>query len=185
MGTVRETVKKGGKTMSAMMFDNALVTSMIEEAIAFCVEKMGAKTREEVVNAISNGDCAACDYLKYSLAKKVGECLGSMDETVKAIYIYEPEYGSGVDNFLDHSLGLKSGINLVAWVERKTAALSSVIASLNDALVEACKRLSTSGNGLRYLLDVKLADDNEVTNRLGYGALVHSIYVRPTEVWSR
>ena len=171
--------------MSAMMFENALVTSMVEEAIAFCAEKTGARTREEAVDAISNGDCAACDYLKYSLAKKVGECLGSMDETVKAVYIYEPEYGAGVDNFLDHSLGLKSGINLVAWVERKTAALSSVIASLNEALVEACKRLGTSGNGLRYLLDVKLADDNEVANRRGYGALVHSIYVRPTEVWSR
>ena len=123
--------------------------------------------------------------MKYSLAKKVGECLGSIDETVKAVYIYEPEYGAGVDNILDHNLGLKSGINLVAWVERKTAALASVVASLNEALVEACKRLGASENGLRYLLDVQLADDNEVANRLGYGALVHSIYVRPTEVWSR
>jgi hypothetical protein len=168
-----------------MMFDNALVTSMVEEAIAFCAEKTGARTREEVVDAISNGDCAVCDYLKYSLAKKVGECLGSMDETIKAVYIYEPEYGVGADNHLDHGLGLRSGINLVAWVERKTAALASIVASLNEALVEACKRLSTSENGLRYLLDVKLTDDNEVTNRLGYGALIHSIYVRPTEVWSR
>jgi hypothetical protein len=171
--------------MSAMMFDNALVTSMVEEAIAFCAEKTGARTREEVVDAISNGDCAACDYMKYSLAKKVGECLGSMDETVKAIYIYEPEYGSGMDNHIDHNLGLKSAINLVAWVERKTAALSSIVASLNDALVEACKRLNAPENGLRYLLDVKLTDDNEVTNRLGYGAIVHSIFVRPIEVWSR
>ena len=32
--------------MSAMMFDNALVTSMMEEAIAFCAEKTGAGTRE-------------------------------------------------------------------------------------------------------------------------------------------
>ena len=171
--------------MSAMMFENALVTSMVEEAIAFCAEKTGAKTREEVVDAVSNGDCAACDYLKYSLAKKVGECLGSMDETIKAIYIYEPEYGAGVDNHLENSLGLRSGINLVAWVERKTAALSSIVASLNEALVEACKRLGTSENGLRYLLDVQLADDNEVAKRRGYGALVQSMYVRPTEVWSR
>ena len=171
--------------MSARMFDTALVTSMMEEAIAFCAEKTGAKTREEVVDAISNGDCVACDYLKYGLAKKVGECLGSMDETVKAIYIYEPEYGVGAGNRLENRLGLKSGINLVAWVERKTAALSSVIASLNEALVEACKRLGTSGNGLRYLLDVKLADDNEVASRRGYGALVHSMYIRPTEVWTR
>ena len=167
-----------------MTFDNTLVTGMMEEAIAFCVEKIDAKTREEAVDAIQV-DCAACDYLKYGLAKKVGECLGSMEETVKAVYIYEPEYGTGADNLLDHSLGLKSDINLVAWVEHKTAALSSIVASLNEALVEACKRLGTSENGLRYLLDVKLADDNEVANRRGYGALVHSIYVRPTEVWSR
>jgi hypothetical protein len=171
--------------MSAMMFDNALVTSMVEEAIAFCAAKTGAKNREETVDAILRGDCAACGYLKYSLAKKVGECLGSMDGTVKAVYIYEPEYGTGAENYLENSLGLKSGINLVAWVERKTAALSSVVASLNEALVKACKRLGTSENGLRYLLDVKLTDDNEVANRLGYGALVRSIYVRPTEVWSR
>jgi hypothetical protein len=171
--------------MSTLTFDNALITSMVEEAIAFCAEKTGAKTREEVVKAISNGDCAACDYLRYSLAKKVGECLGSMDETVKAIYIYEPEYGAGAENYIENSLGFKSGINLVAWVERKTAALSSVITSLNEALVEACKHLGTSGNGLRYLLDVKLTDDDEVAGRRGYGALVHSVYVRPTEVWSR
>ena len=171
--------------MSARMFDDTLVTSMMEEAIAFCAEKTGARTREEVVTAISNGDCAACDYLKYSLAKKVGECLGSMDETLRAVYIYEPEYGTGVYNLPNHNLGLKSGINLVAWVERKTAALSSIVASLNEALVEACKRLGTSDDRLRYLLDVKLTDDNEVVNRLGYGALVHSIYVRPTQVWSR
>ena len=171
--------------MSTMMFDNALVTSMMEEAIAFCAEKTGARTREEVITAILKGDCSTCDYLKYSLAKKVGECLGLMDETIKAVYIYEPEYGVGADNHLDHGLGLRSGINLVAWVERKTAALSSIVASLNEALVEACKRLGASENGLRYLLDVKLTDDNEVANRLGYGALVHSIYVRPTEVWSR
>ena len=171
--------------MSARMFDNALVTSMVEEAIAFCAEKTGAKTREEAIDAILNGDCTACDYLKYSLAKKVGECLGSMDGTVKAVYVYEPEYGTGAESYIANSLGLKSGINLVAWVERKTAALSSVITALSEALAEACKRLGTSGNGLHYLLDVKLADDNEVANRLGYGALVHSMYVRPTEVWSR
>ncbi len=171
--------------MSTVILDNVLVTSMMEEAIAFCAEKTGARTREEVIDAILKGDCATCDYLKYGLAKKVGECLGSMDETVKAVYIYEPEYGTGVDSLLDHSLGIKSGINLVAWVERKTAALSSIVASLNEALVEACKRLGTSENGMRYLLDVKLADDNEVANRLGYGALVNSIYVRPTMVWSR
>jgi hypothetical protein len=171
--------------MSAIMFDNVLLNGMMEEAIAFCAEKMGTKTREEAVDAISNGNCAACDYLKYSLAQKVGECLGSMDETIKAVYIYEPEYGTGADTFIDHNLGLKSGINLVAWVERKTAALSSVVVSLNEALIEACKRLGTSDDRLRYLLDVKLADDNEVANRIGYGALIHSIYVRPTEVWSR
>jgi hypothetical protein len=172
--------------MSAMMFDSALVTSMMEESIAFSAEKTGDRIKEEVIDAILEGDCAACDYLKYSLAKKVGEYLGSVNETVKAVYVYEPEYGTGADNHFDHnSLGLKSGINLVAWVESKADTLSSIVAPLNEALVEACQRLGICDDELRYLLDVKLTDDNEVSNKIGYGALVHSICVRPTQVWSR
>jgi len=32
---------------------------------------------------------------------------------------------------------------------------------------------------------VKMVDDDEVLGRLGYGALINSIYVRPMEIWRR
>lgn len=38
---------------------------------------------------------------------------------------------------------------------------------------------------LCYELDVKVTDDEEVQKRIGYGALVNSLYVRPIEIWHR
>lgn len=171
--------------MSTNMFDDAFVAGIVEDAIEYCMEKTGARTPDDAVEAIHKGKCQACDYLKYRLAKRVGEYLGSMDDTVKSIYVYEPEYGTGAEESLDYFQGLNSGINLIAWVDRKTAALASMVISLNEVLVAACGQLDGIGTRRRHLLDVKLADDRDVREGIGYGTLVNSLNVRPMEVWSR
>ncbi len=172
--------------MPAIKFDSTIVTGMMEDAIEFCAEKTRFNDNEQVLGALRCGDCSVCEYLRYGLAKGVAEYLGSLDETVKAIYTYEPEYATSVDEPIPDRPSLTPGINLVAWVSRKSAALSSVVTSVSSALAEEHKRLTCpKANALCYMLDVKVADDDEVQERTGYGALIGSLYVRPLEIWRR
>ena len=170
--------------MCATRFDNAIVTDMMEDAIEFCAKKKGLKDRKQALEAIRRGDCSICDYLCYSLAKGIAEYLGSVDDTVKTVYTYEPEYATSTDVAI--SSRSSSGINLIVWVSRKSAALSSVIASVRSALAKEYKQIVCSeANAPCYDVDVKVVDDDEVQRRAGYGALINSLYVRPIEIWQR
>ena len=172
--------------MSALRFDSAIVTTMMEEAIEFCAEKAGLKGKEQAVEALRHGDCSVCEYLRYALAKGVAEYLSSVDDTIQAIYTYEPEYATIVDEPIPGRPNLSPGFNLIARVSRKSAALSSVVASVRSALVGEYKRLGCpKANALCSELDVKVVDDDEAQRRIGYGALISSLYVRPIEIWRR
>lgn len=172
--------------MSTITFDNTMVTKMMEDAIEFCAKKTGLKDRQQVLEAIRRADCSVCEYLRYSLAKEVAEYLGSMDDTVKAMYTYEPEYTTNMDGPIPDRPNLSPGINMIAWVSRKSAALSSVVASVSSALTEERRQLDCpKANALCYELDIKATDDAEVRERTGYGALINSLYVRPLEIWHK
>lgn len=164
-----------------MSFDKSIVANMVEEALAFCATKMGTGTKERALEALLHGDCSACGYVRYGLAKAIAQYLGSIDDTIKAIYIYEPEYATD-----DEMARLSLSINLFAWVKRESAALNSIIACLDAALQEERKPLlCPAATAECFSLDLKVADDDEVRRRRGYGALVNSIFVRPTKVWER
>jgi len=172
--------------MTTLWFENAIVTNMVEEALEFCAEKVGLKDKEQARSVLLTGDCCACEYLRYALAQKVAEYLGSVDDTIKAVYTFEPEYATYVDGAILARPNLSPGLNLIARVSRKSAALSSVVASLSSSLAEECKQLGCNkANVLCYELDVKVVDNDEVQKRVGYGALISSLYVRPIEVWHR
>lgn len=172
--------------MSVSTFDTTIVTGMMEDAIKFCAEKTRFKDEEQVLGALRCGDCSVCEYLRYGLAEGVAEYLGSVDDTVKVIYTYEPEYATSMDESLPDRPNLSPGISMIAWVSRKSAALSSVVTSLGSTLAEELRRLACpKANALCYMLDVKLVDDKEVQERTGYGALIGSLYVRPLEIWPR
>ncbi len=169
--------------MPALLFDTAVMNEMMEEAIQFCARKTRLSDRGQVLEAMRRGDCSVCEYLRYGLSKRFAAYLGSVDDTVKAVYTYEPEYATGADSAGPNG---SAGINMVAWVSRKSAALSSLVATLNAALAEVYSQLACPKAGpLCYGVDVKVADDDEVERRIGYGALVKSLFVRPVEVWRR
>ena len=172
--------------MSAVVFGNDVVANLMDEALEFCAEKAGLKGKEAAREALRTGDCCVCEYLRYGLAQGVAKYLGAVDDTVQAIYTYEPEYATSGDEPTTDRSGLSSGLNLIARVTRKNAALSSVVASATLALTKEFKQLGCSkASALCCELDVKVADDEEVRRQIGYGALVHSLYVRPIEVWHR
>ena len=83
--------------MSTLRFNNAIVADMMEEALEFCAEKAGLQGKEKARNVLLTGDCRACEYLRYGLAQKMAEYLGSVDDTIQAIYTYEPEYATSGD----------------------------------------------------------------------------------------
>jgi len=173
--------------MSPVVFGNDVVANVMDEALEFCAGKTGLKGKEAAREALRTGDCCVCEYLRYALVQGVAKYLGSVDDTVKAIYTYEPEYATSEDEIITDRPNLSSpGLNLIARVTRKNAALSSVVASVSLALIEEYKQLGCpKANTLCYELDVKVTDDEEVQKRIGYGALVKSLYVRPIEVWHR
>jgi hypothetical protein len=174
------------ENMSAITLEKSIAPTMLEKAIKFCAEKSGYNDTEKARQAIANGDCCVCEYLRYGLARQVAEYLGLVDETVTAIYVYEPEYATEPGAAGSGRPRAQPGMNLIARVSRKTAALSSVVASLSTAMDEELRRLGCPyANALCHELVVHLADEQEVTKRIGYGALVDSLYVRPIEVWHR
>ena len=172
--------------MSAVVFGNDVVANVMDEALEFCAEKAGLKSTEAAREALRTGDCCVCEYLRHGLAQGVAKYLGAVDDTVQAIYTYEPEYTTSGDEPITDRPDLSAGLNLIARVTRKNAALSSVVASVSLALADEHKQLGCpKASALCCELDVKMADDEEVQRQIGYGALVNSLYVRPIEVWHR
>lgn len=172
--------------MSMTNFDTSVTTNMIEEALEFCAAKAGLRGSESARNALRGADCCACEHLRYALAKRLAEYLGSVDETIKTVYTYEPEYSTMSEGPIADRPSLTPGFNLVVKVSRKSAALSSLIASVNSALAQACRELGCpTANALCYEFDVGVADVGDVQRNSGYGALINSLTVRPIEIWHR
>jgi hypothetical protein len=172
--------------MGTVTIDVTAIGNMIETALVFCAQTTGFRGGEEALEAIRQGDCCICSYLRYGLSKELGEYLGGIDASVQAVYSYEPEHCTGVTELATVEPALERGINLIVSVDRRSAALSSIIASLEDAVIEAAKNLICSeASGSCYALDVKVADEKEVASRRGYGALISSIHVAPLKIWAR
>ena len=161
------------------------VSEMVQGAVESGARKLG-RSEAETLQAIRGGDCSICESVRYGLANRIAEYLGSVDPTVKAIYLYEPEYATEMDVAAPDRPNLTPGINMIVWANRKSAALFSVVASLNSALADEAKRLACpKANALCWTLDTQIVDDEQVRERSGFGALIHSIYVRPIEIWCR
>jgi len=172
--------------MSATTFDSAVMKRMMEHALDFAAEKVGHKGREQIIAALKRGDCSVCEYMRHGLAQKVGEYIGSVDSSVKAVYTYEPEYATAADGPIPDRPNLSPAISMIAWADRKSAALAVVVNILSSAVAEELRRFGCpKANALCHTLDVRIVDDDEVLGRLGYGALINSIYVRPMEIWRR
>jgi hypothetical protein len=172
--------------MTAIGSAKAIAASMLDEALEFCAGKTGLTGKDEARKALGNGDCSVCEYMRHALARRMAEYLGSMDDTIQAIYTYEPEYATSGDEPIPGRPNLSPGLSLIALVSSKSAALSSMVASLSAALVEETRQLRCpKANALCQEIVFGVANTEEVQKRTGYGALIDSIYVRPMEVWRR
>lgn len=171
-------------TMPQFQLPDAESTAEIAltQALDFCVHKMGLAGRQAAVDRLRQSNGEACKYCSYSMAKQVAEYLSALDENVKAVYVADydatPEdlcFGKGEQAPLIH---------LIVWAERKTSALNSLAGVLNRALAKSYADV-IGFSKLTHLLDMQVVDDDDVNKRIGYGALLTSLYNRPIKLWER
>ena len=157
--------------------------NILSEAMQFCAQKIGVDSPEAVVDLLRQNDRMTCEYCLYSMAKRVAASLGAVDENVRAVYVLD--YDATPEDICFGTLhqGMPL-VHLIVWVERKTAALSSLVAALDRALAQAYTDL-VGGPQVEALLDVQMIDDADVENRAGHGALLQAIHHRPIQVWER
>ena len=75
-------------------------------------------------------------------------------------------------------------IHVIIQVERKTRALEALVEALDRALVQSYAKLITQAE-LEHILDAQLVDGEDIKKRVGYGALLSSLYRKPLQVWER
>ena len=173
--------------MNSVQMDQSFADQMVMDAIAYCAKQKFSGDGERTLHALSLGRCDICRLISDNLVKQIGEYLGRMDKNVKAVYRFEPELS------FDHSPGepgmsstIGVGINLVAWVDRKSAALNALSSTLETVIGNSRRKISCQkATPACFILDVQTVDDYDLVERRGYGVVVDSNYIRSTEVWSR
>ncbi len=172
--------------MTTEQIDQVLADKMIENAIEVCAEEFFTGNTDWAVQALRQGRQDVCEQLSDSLGVQIAEYLGGMDKTVNAIFRYEADEEQPHSEEPEESTqGWRGSINLVAWVGRKSAALTALVATLESTLIESQKKLiwrspaSTSG----ISLDVKMVDDEEVNELRGAGVIARSKRILSTQVW--
>lgn len=158
---------------------SAAAERILDEAVAFCAQKMRANP-EAVVEQLRQGECTARNYYDYGLAKGIAAFLGEVMEDVKGVFLCS--YDATPE---DVCFGEASPlIHLIVWVGRKTAALNSLISALDQAVLRV-HAVRCGAPPLKNLLDVQVVDDADVEGRIGYGAMLSSVGNRPICIWTR
>ncbi|HVN56007.1 MAG TPA: PEP/pyruvate-binding domain-containing protein [Anaerolineaceae bacterium] len=170
--------------MPTMQVDQALADQLVDRAIQMCADLKFHGDKSQALQALQLGRCDVCGTVSQCLVRLVSEYLGQIDRTVKAVFQYEPEFISlrqGGD-FPAHP----AGINLVAWVERKSAALVALASTLENAFSESRRRIPCREAGSAcYVLDIQMVEDRDVQDRRGLGMMVSNRFLRSAQTWGR
>lgn len=157
---------------------------MVERAVAECAQAHFAGDRRQSRLALLRGQCEHCACITRGLVRQVGEYLGQVAGSVRAVYQYCP-----IENLEEKdaaTAGKHVGIHLVVWVDHKSPALRALAGTLETTLAESQRRLGCpSATDSCYTLDIELVDDRNVQGRRGFGLLVDSSYLHVQCVWNR
>jgi len=159
-----------------------MADQMVQNAVAYCASKTFAGNTQRTLQALSQGRCEVCCHFSDKMIEQVCEYLGDVDRTVKAVSRYDPNDRShnGTNDYQ------KTGINLVAWVDRKSAALSALGATLEKTLSASKRKIGChKATKACYTLDVTMVDDKDILELRGLGLLINNKIVHSTPVWQR
>jgi len=155
---------------------------VLTQAVEYCAQKMRLDNSQAVIDRLRASNGQACEYCHYSVAKQVAESLGTLDENVKAAYIYD--YDATPEDLCFGVAGRALPIHLLVWARRKTAALNVLAETWDRALAEGYAEVIGERKPAR-VLDLQVVDDADVEERLGHGALLFSLHHRPVQIWRR
>jgi hypothetical protein len=165
--------------------DLALADQMVDKAVNLCAIRMFDGDTQKALHSLQQGRCDVCGLLSTELVKQVSAYLSQTDRTVKAVYEFESEAASLRPKVgIRSNLGHKQGINLVTWVNRKSAALTALGAALETSLTEARRKLGCkNASPACFTLGIQMVDDKDVQELRGYGVIVNSTTIRSLKVW--
>ncbi|MGD8398632.1 MAG: hypothetical protein PVG11_07225 [Anaerolineae bacterium] len=158
------------------------VQGALLKALDYCAQKLNLSSPQEGLEKARQGDRRALAYCHYQLAQQVAEAMGVLDDNVRSVLLYEFEATPEDRAFGENPESLP--IHLLVWVDRKTSALSALVAALDRALVKDYAEM-VGPRRLGHVLDVQVIDDSDVEGRRGIAALLHSLYNRPIKLWER
>ena len=154
---------------------------MVEQAVAECAESQFAGDERRARLALLRGQCEHCDCIRASLVRRIGEYLGQVGASVKAVYTFEAP-----DDRDEEAHTGRDGIHLVVWVDRKSQALRSLAATLETALAASQRKLACPlATPECYRLDMEIVDDRDVAERRGFGLLIDHRQLSALPVWER
>lgn len=160
-------------------------SGMVQKALRICAERFFDGDISQTISAIRMGKTRVCELFLESISQQIARYLGEMDKNIKAIYRYDVEYEPILPE--DHAEESWKGIvNLVAWVEKKSASLGKLIDTLDKAIIESQKNLA---NGTQeeplFYIDIQQVDDRDVLSKKGLGIVASSDLLRSTQLWIR
>lgn len=150
-----------------------VVSSYFTEAIAACCKKMNVRGKKEVVELLNKNNEFAHGCFRYSMATLITEYLVEVEPSVQRVgYSEEPDVPIW-----------QSPICLVIFVDKKTAALTSLLNALNISIVAELKRLFPEHlSDLKYFLAAMVIDNQDAEkNSNGYKSLINPIIT----IWKR
>lgn len=180
--TVEAVVSDYAASLPPLTDITSIAEKTLEQTVECCANKMKLSSPQLVLDCLHRGERHACDYFHYNLAKQVAEHLSQLDSSIRAVYLYNYD-ATPMDTYLSEEMRMPL-VHLIIWTQRKTAALDAVVKALDQALVRYYTELTDTPH-LQRILDAKVVEDPEVEDRVGYGALLSSIYTPPLQVWKR
>jgi hypothetical protein len=164
--------------------DQSLTDRMFTQAIVECADNIFAGDTLRMRQSLLQSHCENCRCVAECLARLIGEYLGQVDRTVKAVYNYQPLEENGKE-LVEINEPLV-GINLLVWVERKSAALSALLETLEAALKASRNQIGCAvATPACFALDVMMVSDHDLQEGRGLSLLIRSTGIRSIPVWKR
>lgn len=165
-----------------MMNIDHTIGNLLAAVLDDCAQHTGTASRDAVVDYLRQGDDDTRQSFYRGLGQQVAQFLGTWDEDIKAVYLCH--YASATEHARFDMFSSIVPIHLIVWTRRKTAALQAFIAAIDRALVQGVNGLCNDCQITR-LLDTQFIDDADIKDQTGYGVLLFSLGLAPTQVWRR
>lgn len=160
-----------------------LAEALRDTALTQARGKCSAFQREQDLKTLLD-DPAFLDAFKHAVACGVARALVENAQFIQAIYTYDPS--SNPDSESGEDLPVSVTVHLLVLVSQPSAALGTLIESLDQALTGKLRELPSDKFAQRTsVLDVNLVTERDVQQGVGYAALLSSVFAPPIRIWQR